>query len=355
MNLTEKEKLVFYGLVKWPELSDTLLSEKIGIGRSTITTIRNRLEKKKLYTTINVPDFEHIGCEILSVLYGEFHPHTRLDKEMMGEFKNIFFMMSMGMHKVSLGASSTFTEIKKHIEDYHDTHHKYGISVMKRHNYVLFPLKLCKIFRFFDYAPLLRDHFNLNVLDKESPNINFNPYKGKTHRYGISARTPSLTWREKRVFRALIEYPKLSDSEIGLKVSMTRQTVNTLRRKIEAFRLMKTKRIPDIRKLGFELLIFTHLHLNPMTPIHKRSDGIRLLLDDPTHILKISGNLESVMLSVFRDYTHYLGTHDKLFNFYRARQFLLEEPITKIFSMNEADLNIHHMYVPLVENVLMSR
>ncbi len=343
LKLTEREKLVFYGMVRWPNLTDAQLAERLNVGRSTVTTIRNRLESNRLYTTINAPDFNRIGCEILTALYGEFSPSAmcrRVSGDIADEFDNIFFMVSMGMHKVSLGASATFTEIKKHIEDYHEGHHKIGLSSEKRHNYVLFPLKLSRIFRFFDYAPLLKDHFNIEIEDGPVANESY--------------RTVRLTHNEKLVFHSMIKHPELTDGKIASKVDMTRQTVSSIRKKIEENRLVRRIRIPDVGKLGFELLTFTHLHINPKTPITHRTKGIEMLLNSPPHIMKVSGNLESIILSVFKDYTDYLNTHSRVFDFYRENNFLLEDPIVKIFSTREADLEIHHRYAPLVENVLMS-
>ena len=349
MDLTEKEKLVFYGLVRWPHLNDTLLSEKINVGRSTVTTIRRRLAKRNLYTLVNVPDLEKIGCEIITALYGEFHPSEsyesgqKFSKDLLSEFSNIFFMISMGIHRVSLGASATFTDIRRHIRGYHDSHHKIGLLSMKRHGYVLFPLKLSRVFRFFDYAPLLKSHFNLDVEDID--------HTEEIH----EGRVWSMSRNEKLVFYTMIKYPDLHDGEIADKVSMTRQTVNAVKKKIKSLKLMRQIIIPNIKKLGFELLVFAHIHINPRASISDREKAIKMLLNDASHIVKVSGDLESVLFSAFRDYTEYLNTYEKFFKFYRESNFLLEDPIIKVFSLREADMHVHHVYAPLVENILLSK
>ncbi|MBN2014189.1 MAG: hypothetical protein JW778_03325 [Candidatus Altiarchaeota archaeon] len=342
LKLTEREKKVFYGLIRWPELTDKELSEKLGIGRSTVTTIRNRLEGHDLYKTINVPDFERIGCEVFTALYGEYHPkasYSKIREDIEKEFGSMFFMMSMGVHKLSLGASKTFTEVKKHIEEYHLRHHEIGVSYEKKHTYVLFPLKLSRIFRFFDYSPLLKEHFKLDIEEEGE--------KG-------DERKITLTRNEKEVYHALIRHPELTDGKIASKTGMSRQTVSAIKKKIMEHGLIKRIRVPDVGKLGFELLAFTHMHMNPKMPIEKRSEGIELMMESPANILKVSGNLESIMLSVFKDYTEYLNTYDKLFSYYKENDFLLEEPTVKIFSTREADLEMHHRYHPLVESVFMS-
>ena len=43
--LTAKEKLVLFGLVKYPEMTDKELSKKLSLKHSAVTSIRLRLKK----------------------------------------------------------------------------------------------------------------------------------------------------------------------------------------------------------------------------------------------------------------------------------------------------------------------
>lgn len=52
LNLTEKEKHVLQSLIKWPQLNDSEISSEIDIKRPTVTAIRNKLEKERIYETI---------------------------------------------------------------------------------------------------------------------------------------------------------------------------------------------------------------------------------------------------------------------------------------------------------------
>ena len=45
--LTKKEKLVIYGLVRYPQLTDKELSEKLNLKHSTLTSIRHRLKENE--------------------------------------------------------------------------------------------------------------------------------------------------------------------------------------------------------------------------------------------------------------------------------------------------------------------
>jgi DNA-binding MarR family transcriptional regulator len=340
--LTEKEKLVFFGLVRWPQYSDGELAEKLGLGRSTVTSIRNRLEGEKLYSEVNVPDLEKIGCEVFTALYGEFRPtamYRKHAKDLENEFASMFFMMSMGPHKVSFGAGKNFTDMGRHIEDYHDRHQKVGFSSEKKHTQVMLPLKLSRIHRFFDYAPLLKEYFGLSVPEEPENRV---------------LRKITLSGSEKEVLAALVRFPQASDGELAAATGLSRQTVGAIEKKLFDEGVVRKVRVPDVGKLGFELLAFTHLHMNPRKGMDERSEGIQRMMGSSANVLKVSGNLEGVTLSVFRDYTEYLRGHGKVLDYYKEKGLLVEEPTIKLFSTREADLEMHHRYAPLVEGVLMS-
>lgn len=71
--LSNKEKTVFYGLVRHPDLSDIELSRKINASRMTIGKIRKKLEQDGMVRTINIPNLAQIGFELLEVTYGRFN------------------------------------------------------------------------------------------------------------------------------------------------------------------------------------------------------------------------------------------------------------------------------------------
>ena len=48
-DITEKEKIILYGLVKYPRFTDKQLSEKFNIKHSTVTSIRHRLFEEEYY------------------------------------------------------------------------------------------------------------------------------------------------------------------------------------------------------------------------------------------------------------------------------------------------------------------
>ena len=77
--LTDKEKLVLWGLVEHPELNDVELSKKLEVKRRTFSAIKTKLKNNGVFSTLIVPDFNMLGCEILTVSYGNFNPGLTFD------------------------------------------------------------------------------------------------------------------------------------------------------------------------------------------------------------------------------------------------------------------------------------
>ena len=82
-NLTEKEQLALYGMVRFPMQKDKDLSRILQMKPSTLTSIKKRLHKGGkddsngkggFYRTLYVPMLNRLGCEILGIIHTEFSP-----------------------------------------------------------------------------------------------------------------------------------------------------------------------------------------------------------------------------------------------------------------------------------------
>jgi DNA-binding MarR family transcriptional regulator len=343
LKLTEKEKIVLHGLVRWPELNDLELSDRIDIKRPTVTAIRNKFEKEGVYKTIRVPAFDKIGCEIISVKYGEFNPLTpyEIRRKYSGwsKFPESVFWIASDTGRVGVDVGENYTEIKKHIDYSERTYGEHGFHTDKGNIYHLFPLRLSKIYAYLDFAPLLSNIFDLG----NNVNINIDVDLGGT--------PEKFNKNEKLVMYALVKYPTLKDNEIAEKLDLTRQSVNNIRKRFETQKLVKTVRVPDINKLGLELLVFMHIRAKPHASLDVRKDGILEELKQGSQIIYLAGNLESVIISSFRNYTDFQRTYDHIVSFYREHDFLFLEPTIKIFPIKDLKLFVYDRYTPLVKKV----
>jgi hypothetical protein len=114
---------------------------------------------------------------------------------------------------------------------------------------------------------------------------------------------------------------------------------------------VKTVRVPDINKLGLELLVFMHIRAKPHASLDVRKDGILEELKQGSQIIYLAGNLESVIISSFRNYTDFQRTYDHIVSFYREHDFLFLEPTIKIFPIKDLKLFVYDRYTPLVKKV----
>ena len=342
LKLTPKEREVLYGLVRWPESTDYELSDMLDLARTTVTVIRQRLERKGVVFKTLVPDFKRVGCELLTILYGEYNDLKTgelegFDKTISENISSAYYTIRSGGLHLSLGASKSLTEVVGHIRKHHGLHHDNGFLTDKRHNYVFFPLEHTKVSRFFDYAPLIAERFGLKHEDKKEKKV-------KTRHW-------RPTKRERIVFNELIKNPGASDEKVSKHSKVSRQTVNNLKNKFKKQGLIRPLKIPDIRTLGFNLLSFTHLHMNPHHNIKDREEYRTSLLDDPGHLLKISGDFESILISAHKDYTEYRKSYEKMMDTYQENKLLLEEPVTQLYPLDQSRHILHHDYSRIVSGV----
>ncbi|WP_455392475.1 hypothetical protein, partial [[Eubacterium] cellulosolvens] len=65
-----------------------------------------------------------------------------------------------------------------------------------------------------------------------------------------------------------------------------------------------------------------------------------------------SGNLDSMMINVCRDFTEFQELKSKIIAYFKKQEFLLEEPEVVIFSIPNILMITEHNYAPLVQKVL---
>jgi len=344
IKLTDKEKRVFYALVRWPEQNDIQLSERLGIKRPTVTAIRNKLERGRMYETINLPLFDKLGCEIFLARYGNFNPLTpyEMRKKFISKFREIFFRMSTDTTRLSLGASQNYTEIKKYID--------YSIRVYGDQGFIAdeediihtyFPYRLSKIHSFYNFAPLLNKYLQLN--EKEGVVVDTTLKKPVIEK---------LTVREKEILYELVTSPHKKDDTIARKLDVTRQTVNSTKNKLRSRGIIRTVRIPNLKKLGFELLVFSHSRFKPNMPLSTRGEGVKTALQQNTPILFVSGNLEDVMISAYEDYSAFQRAYDQTFGFYKQKDMIRKNPTLKIVPLKDIKSIVFNNFEPLMTKLL---
>ena len=161
-DLTSKEKLMLYGLVKYPTLTDKKLSDKLKIKQSTVTSIRNRLKDKGYFRKLIIPRLQNMGCQMLVSIYTSFSPLIPLEERVVitGEaievFEEIFFSVGEQDKGFSLSLSKDYATIGKINDIRTQTFGGRGLLEEEYPNMVVFPFDISRVYRFFDFSPLLK-------------------------------------------------------------------------------------------------------------------------------------------------------------------------------------------------------
>jgi len=343
VKLTHNDKLVLYGLARWPNLHDDELGGKIGVKRSTLTVIRNKLAKEGLYSKHYLPDLGRLGCELLVARYGDFNPLTpwsKREKYASKEYE-LFYRISTDFGRVSLVAAENFTEMKRYLETAASRHASHGFLTAEGVTHAYFPAALSRQFMFFDFAPLLNRHFELGFKEHVVLDTKFR-----------KPLQPDLSETQRRILYVMVQYPDLDDGEIAKKVSVTRQTVNSVKHDLLEQNLLKTVIFPDLGAIGLELIIFFHTQVKPAVPFEARAEAYRRMVEDGSHYMIAAGNMEAITLSAFRNYTDFETTHERIFSFVTKLNYLAKDPTIKIYPTHEIRNHMMLRCGPLVKRIL---
>ena len=345
--LTDKEKLMLYGLVKYPRLTDKQLSDKLNLKHSTVTSIRHRLKENEYLRKLAIPKLQSMGCEMLVVIYTNFSPLIPLEERVVitGEtievFDEIFFSVGEQDKGFSLSLAKDYASIGRINDIRTQTFGGRGLLEEEFPNMIVFPFEISKIYRFFDFAPLLRSSFELDLESElKVENVDFK---------GIEDVVFSDT--EKNVYCMLISYPELSDSDIGRDLGVSRHTVSRLRREFEKNNLMEKITLPNFIKLGYEILAFYHIRFDPRNSPDLENNEAASLMSDSTVFLA-SRRFEAVMISIYRDYDDYKRDKTNIMQILKENKWIAEDPMIRTYGLNTMVFIKDFKFAPITNKIL---
>ncbi len=327
--LTRKEKLVFYNLVKNPDFNDSQISTEITVKRSTVTAIRNRLKKEGYYSTIVVPNLPALGARMLAIYYGKYNPLTPIEERM----KSATYGEDI-KHPELVFARSTDTEfikiyVAENLVDIRFVRDKIFIDYEARNfiediHSIYYPFELCWISSLFNFVPLMGKLIGIEPEEKDYNNYIFN---------GI--RKVELTNAEKVVLDAVVKNPEANTMELSKITGKTRSTVSRIRADLSDRKLIQTLCLPALEKLGCELMAFIHTKFNPKSSMETRKDEMKFVSKAASHLFKVSGNIESAGILIPRNYTEYIALYNELISLYREKGYISENPYSLILPVGK--------------------
>jgi DNA-binding MarR family transcriptional regulator len=357
--LTEKEQLVLYGIVKFPNFSDRELASKIDVNASTIATIRNKLKNSNYYNIIRIPNLKSLNYESLVISYDRISylaPTTspfKIIENISNKITNYFYMVSITDAWLGVAFTRDMVETQLIQDAIAEIKYKSNLSIKTTYNEI-FPLKLSQINNFFDYSYLLeqefgieidtpRDEFGLKINDQPESEVNHSKYKNGFNNF---------TSIEKQVFVLLNQNPDLSDHAIAKNTSFSSSTVNTINKRLTKRGLIKKFIIPNLGKIGFELMASTHLKFIPTSTTSTRKKIADTIRKECPNIFMISNNTKEIIFTIHKNFSDYQKVNEEIVNLYRENNHLMEDPNTIIFPLKEMNFIRYHYYQPILKNVL---
>lgn len=344
-NLSKNEKLVLYGLVKYPGYNNRQLSEKLGVNHSTVTSIRQRLTRAGYCRTINIPFLQNLGCEMLVLIYTDFNPaipaeeRIRITSKSIEVFEELFLSVGETNWGFSLSFAKSYTDIGKINDIRMRVFGELGLLETEFPTEVVFPFEISSIYRFLDFSYLLKKDFAIE--DDEPPR--FPPLFKKN-------KDVELTDTEKLVFYGLVKHPDLPDGSISDKIKVSSHTVSNIRRKLKEDGLIKTIHIPDLKKLNYEILSVYHGTFNPRMPFDQDAIGAELLTDST--ILMATRKFEKIMLSAYKNYDDFKSETVQQTKYLKDKNYLIKTPIIRLHSISRMIIIKDFVFAPIVKKIL---
>ena len=383
--LSSNERLILYGLVKYPNANNKELAESLGLNPSTLTTIKRRLKKGGFFRTITVPRMDWLSCELVQLTYANFNPAVPIEervkksRDSIEKAEEVIYSAGEPSRGFSITISRDYTNLANINDTRMEVFARMNVLESEHPEVVIFPYRTSRILRFLDYATLMQGE-----LEPESPyrdgarkdvhgleGAQAQKKRGKRAAAAAAAATREeaqaskeeaafagrcgpdleLSDTEKQVLVGLVEHPDLNDRSIGEKIHLSRATVSNQRRNFIKSGLITRKCIPNLRALDFEILGLTHLRLNPRAEV-KGEELEKRMLECPNIIFLCGRRFEMGLLAVYKNYDQFKEEKLRQLRLLKETNLFLEPPINRLFSVSQTVTIKDVDYGPLLKKVL---
>ncbi len=346
-SLTENDKLVLYGLVRYPLQNNRELSETIGLNQSTVTAIHRKLKERGYVKTVIIPLLQEFGCEVLAVTYGTFSSSvplkTRLQmsKKIAEKQEEVFWAVSESTQGISFQLSRDYTNVKRNVEELEKVYHKENLTREPSISLLVFPFELTNIMNYFDYAPFLKSTFGIDDIIKE-----------KTGTQKKTIKDINLNDKEKHIYHSLIKFPQLSDKKLAEEINISRYKVARERKRFEENLLIKTIRIVDLQKVGFDILVLNHMMFDMNISSEKKEEGIKTLMNRKQPIFMLVGEIDGISLVPYESFEDFREHSGKIADINKRYGLFSKETKSLLFSTKTMTFINNHDYANITHKIL---
>ena len=302
VSLTDKEKVVLWGLCRWSLLSDEELAGKLDLKRSTLTAIKNRLKGKGWFSLEYVPNFAKLGCQFVGTFDGNAGKGKirKLDLSFLKKTSEVVLNNYQDEKFFGVFVSDKYVAFRKFLEALEDEN-KDVLRLGFNENSFFFDLE---DFELRDFSGIVNSLFGLRR--KELAQV-----------YDFSSAAPKgelfvLNVNERRVLHAMIKDPDMSSAEIARKVWISKPTVIKIRNKLLKEGFVYAMNVPNFRKLGLECFARLSYEFDSDLPADVKKKG-----DISRTVLRVNGKKRITKFVLFANKEEYLEEIDLIKEVYR--------------------------------------
>lgn len=303
--LTDKEKLAFYGLVRYPGMTSKEIGKKLGMQTATVNSIKNRLKREGYLHTRYIPRFDMLGCSLLSFICirGRIADSHKLNARKkifsrINETPEKIYYLSTERNTFSISASQNWSSYKEIQDEFEAENQRNGIKY-DMYDKINLPTEKLSFGKFFCFDSILKNQFKLNIRDSERKEPEYFRFK------------PSLA--EKKIIYGLIKYPEYTVAQLAKTIGISVPTICKVRKKLLEKGILKLVNMPVFSKIGMELVVLTfNKHIISYKSPQKH-------YTDPFVFFSVSTKTENVTLSAYKNYTQAQLSIQMSDHFYKRR------------------------------------
>jgi hypothetical protein len=255
LKLTSKEKLVLYGLARYPGFSDIDLASNIGVDRSTIFKSKRKFRDWKLIKLLNVPSGEAVGAEILTSVFVKYKPTAPFEVRNKSQsfqdwinYPNCVSHTATDSDSISVFYSKSLTDFRVNFDPIMDEY--YRNDFVEDIHYFHYPFQVSSYSA--DAALAVDSLFELSRSDLSGEII---------APQSALAEDSRLTDKDKLTLYSFVKYPMLSDLELSRRTGISRPTISGKRTKFFQTGLLSREAYVDWQKICCELMSFYHVRI----------------------------------------------------------------------------------------------
>ena len=151
------------------------------------------------------------------------------------------------------------------------------------------------------------------------------------------------------IFSCLINNPEATLQEIADKIKLTRHTVSRIKKGFFDQGLLRHLTIPNLKKIGYGLLVFYHFKFKPQNP---PSDEDFVELNSDSTIYFVGKKFEAVMLSLYKDYDSYKNDKTMKFQYLKLKELIIFDPEIRRYTFDRLKIIKDMVFEPITEKIL---